>query len=218
MPAIIYGVRLFVTSLGGANVAQSFSVWRYHTHPHIFSAWYLFFIYGALVFLAWPFSSLLVLVMVIEWVVYIGSIYLLNQTRWFDRMFKVDSLPEAFKDVAHPVVMTAAVKVLEVALQDMIAIVIAQGLLEYTGSLFISSLLFTSIVFLVHVPSLWLYGRWYGSYFLFLASLLASSVVFLVAYSATGFAIIVGIHLSCYFALYLISGLLARVTPRTLKL
>jgi DNA-binding cell septation regulator SpoVG len=218
MPAIIYGIRLFVMSLGGANTAQSLLSWRYHTHPHIFSGWYCIFIYSALLFLAWPYSNLLVGVMIIEWLVYVSCIYILNRAGWFNVMFKVDSLPAAFKDVAHPIVTTAIVKVLEVILQDMIAIVIAQGLLQYTGSLLMSSLIFTTIVFLVHVPSIWLYGVWYGTYFLLLASILASSVVFLVAYSATGFVIIVGIHLVCYLALYLLSGFLARVTATTLKL
>jgi hypothetical protein len=204
MPAIIYGIRLFAVSLGGANVSQSVFSWRYHSHPHIFAPWYLVALYGALVYLAWPFSLTLALIMAGQGLAYVIAIYILNHASWFDVMYKVDSLPVAFKDVAHPTVRTAIVKILEVALQDMIAIIIVQGLLEYTGSFYLAALLFSVVVFLVHVPSIWLYGRFYGGYFLLLSTLLASSVVLLVSYSAMGFAGVIAIHLISYLALYIV--------------
>lgn len=142
-------------------------------------------------------------------------IYLLLSIYWSyldkEQIPGYETIPASAKAVAalHP--RREVVKLSEIFFQDVVAVAVIQQLFMYEYPTIISALVFTAVVAFVHLPSIKMFGRYYGSFFLYGSILLAPLALYLVdTYGANGLFVLFSLHVSSYIVWYGGSYSLAR--------
>ncbi len=126
-------------------------------------------------------------------------------------MFGSKSLPVTYrKEIIRPTLNGDITKVTEVILQDVAAWLTVIGLSSLFHSVSLVLVIFTGIVFFLHLPGLWIFGKIYGTYFLVSSTVLAFSVPLLLPFGSNGFVYLVSLHLTVYILMYLLMGYLGR--------
>jgi hypothetical protein len=213
MHGLILGILLFLTASSLATFLQTRLGYSYTKHPVLFSGLFVAFLVGTLWSLDYVPPPLLVLGVSLLAAAYIVTITLL--TKYWSPMrnlYGASSVPAAYRSLIQPELSGQLVKVSELLLQDTAAWLIVGGLLAVSHGMFVTALLFTGIVFILHIPGLWLFGWVYGSYFLILVTLVACLVPLLYQIDEYGFLYLYSLHLSGYVILYLVMGLLGSQT------
>ena len=209
MYGLIIGIILFLSASLVATLLQMRYQYSYTKNPVLFVSLFLICIGGACLFLKYipPLSLIAGLIGIAS--MYVFGIPLLAKC-WkpMQYLYGAETEPAAYQGIIHPEFSGQIVKVCEVALQDMAAWLIVGGLLAVSQSLFDTMLLFTSIVFVLHVPGLWMFGRVYGTYFLVLVTAVAFLVPLLYLVDTVGFVYLYAMHLSGYVSMYISMGLL----------
>lgn len=211
MEGLIVGIVLFLAAFIAATVLQMHYKYRYSKNSVLFVTVFLFCIGGASWFLNFVPSITLITSLVFMASLYVVCIQLLVLF-WkpMRNLYGAETIPNAYQDIIDATFAGQVVKVCEIALQDMAAWLIVGGLLATTHSLVYSMILFTSIVFILHVPGLWMFGQVYGSYFLILVSTVAFLVPLFYRIDRIGFIYLYALHLSGYIALYFFMGFLGK--------
>ena len=209
MHGLITGIMLFTSA---ALVATSLQVryrLSYAKNPLLFLSLFLVCISVSCWTLNYVPSLLLMTSLIFLASMYVfGMLLLANFWKPMQRLYGAGTVPAAYQEIIHPKLSGQVVKVVEIALQDMSAWLIVGGLFTISHSVFYSMLVFTTIVFLLHIPGLWMFGRVYGTYFLVLVTMVALCVPLLYQASEVGFVYLYALHLCGYIAMYLFMALL----------
>ena len=134
-----------------------------------------------------------------------GFLYVAFLTWWgrsfsIDDMYRVDSIPTPYRQLLKPNLYSALVKLSEIAIQDLVLLVIVLSLNQMTSYLY-ASLAFSLIVFLVHIPSPMVLGKLYGSILMVLATLGALVVPYVIGELTLGIYYVFACHLAVYMLL-----------------
>jgi hypothetical protein len=216
MHGLILGIVLFLLASSLATMLQTRLLYSYAKHPFLFAGLFVAFLSGTLWSLDYMPAPLLVSGLVVLALVYIGTISLLvKYWRPMNNLYGVDTVPPAYQGLIQPECSGQVVKVFELVLQDTAAWLIVGGLLSLSHSLLLAAVLFTGIVFLLHIPGLWLFGRVYGAYFLVLVTLVAFLVPLLYQIDQYGFLYLYTLHIGGYITMYLLMGSLGSIQKRS---
>ncbi len=195
------GVLLFLGVCGLVNIYKQKSHHSYSSHPWLFTTWYLTWL-GIIVLILLP-PIWLICALVIQ-----VSLYLVFLSLWkrlsSGCLKHSYTVPSAFQEMTKPSVLSGIPKALEVSIQDLAAWLIVGSLLSYFTSVLVVALIFSTVVFLLHLPGVKMFGSVYGSYFLCMSTTFAFAVPLLYQFGYIGFCILFGLHLLCYVAMMLI--------------
>ena len=117
-------------------------------------------------------------------------------------IYGYDTIPEDTKQVLDLNIRTALSKICEITLQQMCALLIVVGLAMLGVSLFWMSILFTLVVFILHIPTPKWFGKIYGNYFLWASTLFAPFIPYLILTFPGGFYLSLSLHIFMYIVLY----------------
>jgi len=138
---------------------------------------------------------------------YVVLMSLLRHLTWIEYMFGGATIPKPYRDeIIRPKLNGDIVKVAEIILQDVAAWLTSIGLFLVFHNLLLVLVTFTAIVFFLHLPGLWIFGKVYGIYFLVTSTLLAFSVPLLLPFGSIGFICLVSLHLTAYILMYILMG------------
>lgn len=212
MYGLIIGIVLFVSAALIATLLQMRYQYNYAKNPIVFICLFLFCIGGSFWFLNYfPPLFFVVSVGCIASLYAAGIPLLAKFWKPMQRLYGAETIPPAYRQgIIHPGLTEQTVKVTEVALQDMATWLIVGGLLAVSHSVYSTMLLFTGIVFVLHIPGLWMFGRVYGMYFLLLVTAVAFLVPSLYQINGVGFLYLYMMHLGGYILMYLFMGLLGK--------
>jgi len=212
MHGLIIGIALFVSAALIATLLQMRYRYNYAKNPIVFVCLFLVCIGGTFWFLNYLPPVLLVVSVGLIASLYVAGIPLFAKF-WkpMQCLYGAETIPLAYREgIIRPGLTEQIVKVTEIALQDMAAWLIVGGLLTISHSILYSMLLFTGIVFALHIPGLWMFGRVYGMYFLVLVTAVAFLVPLLYQVDTLGFLYVYSLHLGGYVAMYIFMGLLGK--------
>lgn len=211
MGVLISGIGLFVIASVIANLLQIRFRFTYESNPVVFVG--LFVGLLTVTALYWQYFPALsvagvLLILAISYCV----IVMLLKGYWqpMQSLYGAASLPSAYHGLIRPRVSGQVVKVAELLLQDTAAWLVVMGLVLVSKTPIVPYVLFTIIVFLVHIPAPRLFGPVYGTYFLLASVALASVVPFLFSFGKIGFSLLYALHLSTYIAMYVLFGILGK--------
>lgn len=207
MLPIILGLSLFIVAVIITTTIKNIFKITYPTHPFIFCSLFV----GLMIIIQvihQVFNVTIVIFSIIIGLVYVGCMSFVRSSGLLKNVFGSSSLPEVHKEIAHPKLTGDVVKVFEVLLQDMSAWLTVFGLFSIVSDMYTVMILFTSLVFLLHLPGLRIFGKVYGTYFLLSSTLLAFSVPVLFSLDTIGFLVVFSLHLSCYVVMYVLLGFL----------
>jgi hypothetical protein len=216
MIGLITGVGLFVSAAIIANYFQTFLKYSYESKPVIFLSLFCTSLIGAWFIIPEILSLLQNVYILITAIVYIVTIlFLVQYWKPMQKLYCAHTVPVEYGGIIQPKPAGQIVKTVEIILQDVSAWLIVGGLLALFSSFNDVVLIFTIIVFLLHVPGLWLFGRVYGSYFLVMSTALAFLVPFLYLLGTVGFLYLYALHLSGYILMYILMGTLGKSKIKT---
>ncbi len=101
-----------------------------------------------------------------------------------------------------PTAAGQTVKITEICFQQLCALMILSGLLALGLGLLAMTVLFTVIVFVIHIPSWWLFGRLFGGFFIWSSTGLATVYPTLMVYTSYSFTYMLMIHVAVYILWY----------------
>lgn len=101
-----------------------------------------------------------------------------------------------------PTVSGQVVKVTEICFQQLCALLVLSGMIVLGVGLVAMTVMFTLLVFIVHVPSFWLFGRLFGGFFVWSSTSLAMVYPSLLMYTASGFIYMLIVHVGVYVLWY----------------
>lgn len=209
MIGLTVGIVLFVSAALIANILQSIFRYSYTACPVLFVGLFGVFLYGALWTVGYvpPFILLVgVIAVAISYIVMIQ--YLVLYWKPMKKLFGSDTVPVVYSGIIAPQLTGQVVKVGEVVLQDVAAWLIVGGLFMLVDSIPTVTSIFTIIVFLLHIPGVWVFGKVYGVYFLVMSTALAFLVPLLYQVDTFGFLYFYALHLAGYVFMYMLMGLI----------
>jgi hypothetical protein len=141
--------------------------------------------------------------------------FLIIETWWskhyvLNDMYRSDTLPISYHQLLAPNLGSALSKTSEIFIQDIVMLVVVTELLRFNISLGLAGLLFAVLVFLMHIPSPKILGRFYGVFLMLLATVIAPVIPFFMSKVELGFYLIFTFHLSVYVCLLVGSRLLQK--------
>ena len=139
---------------------------------------------------------------------YVALMSLLRRFNFLTSLFGADTLPEIDKGIVTPHMSGDIIKVIEVFLQDVSAWLSVLGLLYIFHNVYAVVVIFTLVVFLFHLPGVYIFGKVYGTYFLVTSTLLAFIVPLFVQLGTHFFMYVFVIHLCVYLLMYVVMGYL----------
>ena len=209
MALIVTGIIIFVTAATIANILQSYLYFKYESHPLIYIALFLGCLGGGVLYA--PQILLLVLnvsVFIIAILYILIIIFLARFWQPMQKLYGSQTVSPGYEGLINPKFYGQVVKVFEIVLQDISAWLIVSGLFMLPLSFIEVAVVFTAIVATLHVPSLWVFGKVYGSYFLILSTGLAFLVPFFYQIGTQGFIYLYALHLGGYVTMYIVMGCL----------
>jgi hypothetical protein len=212
MELVIAGLGLFLSAALTATLLQVRFQYNYAKNPIAFISLFLVCIVGSFWFLNYFPPVFLVVSIGCVAGLYVAGIPLLAKF-WkpMQHLCGAETVPLAYRQgLIRPGLTEQLVKVTEIALQDMAAWIIVGGLIIVLNSVSFSMFVFAGIVFVLHIPGLWMFGRVYGMYFLVLSTVVAFIVPWLYQIEGLGFVYLYTMHLSGYVAMYIFMGFLGK--------
>lgn len=201
MSQIITGILLFLSVGGLVNIYKQKTNHSYSSHPGLFTLWYAVWVSGCILWLPFPVS-------VVSIVGVLGAFYLVFLMLWKrltgGKLNYIETIPTAFKEMGEPRTLSAVPKVFEIFIQDLAAWLIVGALFIFFTHWWIVAIVFSLVVFSLHVPGINMFGPVYGSYFLFMSTIFACIVPFVYPIGYAGFCIVYGLHLLSYMIMYLV--------------
>ena len=118
------------------------------------------------------------------------------------RGYGYETIPDNCKSILHLDARQALTKIFEILFQQICALLIILGLSELGFSVGWISVIFTIVVFALHIPSPKWFGKIYGNYFLWMSALLAPLIPWLILTFPMGFYMSASLHIFMYITLY----------------
>jgi len=122
--------------------------------------------------------------------------------------YKYQEIPNHFKSILCLDARRGFAKVFEILLQQVCALFIIMGLIEIGLSVITTVLLFTGVVFALHITTPKWFGTVYGNYFLWVGTILAPLEVYFILEYSIGFYIASILHMAMYIVMYSMAYLL----------
>ena len=193
-------ILCFIVVLLALNIIQHFFGYDYGEHPLPFLAILLTGIVVAYHLVnAGPylFTSFGIFIAVCGIGVFVTSEDIRGRYLPWSMYFGYESLPVGFRPLLQPTRVTATVKIVDVFFQDLVLLGVATYLLS-VHSVSVAGLVCALVVFALHLPGGYFYGRVYGLLFLVSASIAAFFVPLILSTVPYGFYLIFVFHLLMY--------------------
>jgi hypothetical protein len=143
---------------------------------------------------------------------YLSFSYLWDRTFLLLKQFAYESVPEQHHEILVSTPRYVVVKFCEILFQDIAALVLVVGLYNLGFSTFTMSLIFAGFVFVLHIGTPFIFGKFYGGYFLLSGTLIAFFIPTLLLEIEGGFYALVSIHVLSYVVILLGGRYLGRNT------
>jgi hypothetical protein len=201
MPSIISGVALFIVVVGLLLKYRQWSNRSYSSHPGLFTLWYIGWIIVCVLILKFPW--LIICIASIVALLYLAFLGVWKSVSSGTLKY-VESIPGPFKELSQPTVWSAVPKTLEIFIQDVAAWLIVGGLCMYFTQWWMVAILFSSVVYALHIPGIKMFGPVYGRYFLYTSTTFAFVVPLVYQFGYLGFCFVYGVHIFGYVVMYLV--------------
>ena len=209
MAPFLLGIGLFGLATIFTLTLKKVSHLTYNSNPFIFGCLFSFLL--AVVHYIYPlFSYKEFLSAILVGLCYVVLMSLLQRFNYLTSLFGAETLPEIDRGIIKPQRSGDIVKVIEVFLQDVSAWLTVLGLLYIFQNIYVVVIIFTLVVFLFHLPGIFIFGKVYGTYFLVTSTLLAFVVPLFVQLGTISLLFVFGIHLCMYLLMYVFMSWLGR--------
>lgn len=208
---LLVGLILFLSAAAVVALLQIIFKISYEQKPFLFLTIFILLIIGAVYVMEFGFIHEILIGAILLAALYAGSIIgLVRYWKPMKNLYGADTVPTRYLGIVSPKPAGQFPKVIEVVLQDLSAWLIVGGLLTLTNSLSFTIIIFAAIVFILHIPGVWEFGKVYGNYFLILSTALSCIVPLFYLIGPLWFLAVYAIHLSGYIVMYLLMGFLGR--------
>ena len=145
--------------------------------------------------------------------VYLGFSYLWSRTLSMEQVYGLDTIPVANRSIVAVNPLADFTKLFEIFFQDVVVFVLVLSLVSYFESSYLPLIVFTLIVFVVHIPGIRLFGKIFGTYWLLLSTALAPLAFYLFSFQ-NGLYYLFALHASINLLLYIMIYILSKKTHK----
>ncbi|MCB9815734.1 hypothetical protein H6785_04120 [Candidatus Nomurabacteria bacterium] len=207
MNLLIIGIVIFSIILGPIRIIQKYNKLTYTENTFSFLT---LFVIGicSLLFIAEPNIYPYLHTDYISIAFLTGFLYLTFSYFWsskfvLEKHYKYETVPEVHHEMLSSGPRYTSVKFLEVLFQDVVALVMVLGLYEMQFSIISISILFSTLVFILHIGTPFIFGKYYGNYFLFSGTMIAFAIPWLLLNATAGLYVLISVHLMVYVLMLL---------------
>ncbi len=142
------------------------------------------------------------------------SLYLSFSILWMrtikkDEVVSINTIPDEYRSIIELNPLADTTKLFEIFFQDVVVFVLVLSLISYFENNYVPLIIFTLVVFTVHIPGIKLFGRIFGTYWLVLSTVLAPLAFYLISFQY-GLYYLFMLHASINLLLYVVIYILTK--------